>query len=213
MAKYPEPGGVKTRLARVIGPEVACRLYRAFLRDLAARLAALPCAVSWAYWPPASPFPAMLPGARCRPQRGENLGERMATALAEEFLAATGPVLMIGVDAPHLPAAVLGEAAAALTGGADVVLGPALDGGYYLIGLRAPRPALFQGIPWSTPGVMQATLAAVHRLGLRPHLLPPSFDVDEPADLECLRDVLARGEVSLPETAGVLADIPPATPA
>jgi hypothetical protein len=113
-------------------------------------------------------------------------------------------VLAIGVDAPHLPAAFLAEAVAALAADAEVVLGPADDGGYYLIGLAAPVPELFQAIPWGTPGVLAATLAAVRRRGLHLRLLPPCFDVDAPADLERLRAVLARGEVCLPETARVL---------
>jgi len=81
MAKHPAPGEVKTRLAPALGPERACALYAAFVQDLAARLQALPYEVTWAYWPPESPFPALLPGARCRPQRGADLGERMTGAI------------------------------------------------------------------------------------------------------------------------------------
>jgi hypothetical protein len=207
MAKYPEPGRVKTRLAAVLGAEVACRLYLAFLRDLAGRLTPLPYPTTWAYSPPESPFTALLPQARCRPQQGGDLGERMAAAVAEEFGAGAGAVLVIGVDAPHLPAAYLAEAAAALARGTDVVLGPAADGGYYLIGLRAPAPDLFRSIPWSTGGVFGSTVAAARRLHLRLHQLPPTFDVDEPADLERLRALLARDGALLPETARLLADM------
>src|SRR5213079_2177592 len=113
---------------------------RAFVLDLAERLAALPYAVTWAYTPPDAPFAELLPGARCRPQRGRDLGERLAAALAEELAAGPGPVLATGADA--------------LTHGADVVLGPAADGGYYLIGLRGPAPGLFAGIAWGTAGVL-----------------------------------------------------------
>jgi hypothetical protein len=213
MAKYPAPGRVKTRLAAALGAEGACRLYRAFLSDLAGRLARLPGRVTWAYWPPESEFRRLLPQARCRPQRGADLGERMAGALADEFGAGVRAVLAIGVDAPHLPAGVLAEAAEALAAGADVVLGPAADGGYYLVGLVAPVPELFRAVPWGTRGVLATTLGVAHRLGLRPHLLPVSFDVDEPADLDRLRDLIARGEISLPETAAVLAGIEFPTPA
>jgi rSAM/selenodomain-associated transferase 1 len=207
MAKYPEPGRVKTRLGALIGAEPACRLYRAFLHDLAARLAGLSYPVTWAYAPPESPFPSLLPSAHCRPQQGGDLGERMAAAIAEEFRDGAGAVVVIGVDAPHLPSAFLAEAAEALASGADVVLGPAADGGYYLVGVVAPVPGLFRSIPWSTAGVFAATVVAAERLRLRLHRLPPTFDVDEPADLDRLREVLARDGAFLPETARVLADI------
>src|SRR5205823_6028888 len=99
----------------------------------------------------------------------------------------------------------LAERPAALTHGADVVLGPAADGGYYLIGLRGPAPGLFAGIAWGTAGVLEATLARAAAAGLAVHLLSPSFDVDQVADLSRLRALLARDDVSLPRTAGVLA--------
>jgi rSAM/selenodomain-associated transferase 1 len=205
MAKHPVPGRVKTRLARVLGPKTACDLFRAFILDLADRLRPLPYEVTWAYWPRAAPFAALLPGARCAPQRGRDLGARMADAVAVAFAAGRGPVLVIGADAPHVPTAALAEAARALVETADLVLGPAEDGGYYLIGLRGPEPSLFQSIAWGTDGVLTATLARAAARGLRTHLLPGTFDVDEADDLMRLRALLARGEVDLPRTAAVLA--------
>src|SRR5436309_13637195 len=205
MARHPVAGRVKTRLAAVLGADVACALYRAFVLDLAARLGALPYAVTWAHTPPDAPFAELLPGARCRPQRGRDLGERLAAAFADEFASGPGPVLAIGADAPHIPAAALAEAATALARGADVVLGPAADGGYYLIGLRDPAPGLFAGIAWGTAGVLEATLARAGGAGLAAHLLAPGFDVDEVADLARLATLLARGDVRLPRTTGVLA--------
>src|SRR2546430_1702524 len=136
---------------------------------------------------------------------GRDLGERLAAAIADELAEGPGPVLVIGADAPHVPAAPLAEAAAALAGRADVVLGPAADGGYYLIGIRGPAPDLFAGIAWSTAGVLAATRAQAEAAGLAVHLLPPGFDVDEVADLVRLRALLARGEVRLPRTTEVLA--------
>ena len=205
MAKHPAPGEVKTRLAPALGPERACALYAAFVQDLAARLQALPYEVTWAYWPPESPFPALLPGARCRPQRGADLGERMAGAIADAFSEGPTPVMVIGADAPHLPADSIAEAATMLGGEADLVLGPAADGGYYLVGLCRPQPELFTGIPWSTAGVLAATGERAAALGLRQHLLAPCFDVDGPGDLALLGAILARGEVHLPRTARLLA--------
>ena len=205
MAKHPVPGRVKTRLAAALGADAACALYHAFVLDLGERLGALPYAVTWAYTPPDAPFAALLPGARCRPQRGRDLGERLAAAIGDELAAGPGPVLAIGADAPHVPAAALAEAAAALAGRADVVLGPAADGGYYLIGVARPAPGLFAGIAWGSAGVLAATLALAEAAALAVHLLPPGFDVDEVADLERLRALLVRGEVRLPRTAHLLA--------
>jgi len=204
MARYPEPGRVKTRLARVLGAAAAAELYRAFVLDLADRLVGLPYPVTWAIDPPAAPFATLVPGARCRAQGEGDLGARMARSFAVEFAAGPGPVAIIGADAPHLPADALTETAVALGREADVVLGPAEDGGYYLIGLARPTPALFTGIPWSTSAVLAATVASAEAAGLRTHLLPRSFDVDEPGDIARLAALLAGGDMDLPRTAALL---------
>src|SRR5689334_23841801 len=100
MARHPEPGRVKTRLARVLGTDAAAALYRAFILDLAGRLATLPYAVTWAIDPPGAPFTTIVPHARCRPQEGDDLGERMERAFAAEFTQGDGAVAMIGADIP-----------------------------------------------------------------------------------------------------------------
>jgi rSAM/selenodomain-associated transferase 1 len=211
MAKYPAPGRVKTRLARVLGEQRACDLFQAFILDLADRLRTLPYEVTWAYWPPSAPFETLLPGARCRAQHGSDLGARMADAVGAAFRAAPRPVLVVGADAPHVPAARLAEASRALRADADLVLGPAADGGYYLIGLARPAPSVFDDIPWGTADVLAATRARANAVRLRTQLLAPEFDVDEPADLERLRATLVRGEVRLPRTAAVLSEVFPAS--
>lgn len=210
MAKHPVPGRVKTRLAAALGDVRACNLYRAFILDLAERLALLRCRVTWAYWPPAAPFADLVPGARCRPQEGEDLGARMAAAVAGELAEGGAPVLLIGADAPHVSLAALEEGATALVSGADLILGPAADGGYYLIGMRAARRELFTAIPWSTADVLAVTRARARGLRLRTHVLEPGFDVDEVADLLRLRALLTRGEAYLPRTAALLAAAVPA---
>ncbi|HJQ83722.1 MAG TPA: TIGR04282 family arsenosugar biosynthesis glycosyltransferase [Candidatus Binatia bacterium] len=207
MARYPAPGAVKTRLARTLGPEAACALHRAFLLDLADRLRGVQYPVTWAFHPPEADFARLVPGSRCRAQAGADLGERMANAIAAEFAEGAGAVVVIGVDAPHLALDTLVEAAGALAGGADVVLGPARDGGYYLIGLAAPAPELFAGIVWGGADVLAATRASALAAGLAVHLLPADFDVDVAADLEDLRGLIARGEVALPRTAAFLAGL------
>jgi len=203
MARHPEPGRVKTRLAAVLGDDRACALHRAFVLDLADRLASLPYEVTWAYTPAEAPFPALLPHARCVPQVGGDLGARMAHAVAAAFAEDSRPVLMIGADVPHVPAASLAEAAEMAA--TRVVLGPAEDGGYYLIGLARPIPELFADVPWGSGAVLEATRERVRDLGLAMHLLPPMFDIDEPRDVDRLRRLLTEGVILLPRTAALLA--------
>jgi hypothetical protein len=204
MAKYPEPGQVKTRLASAIGPQAACTLYRAFILDLAWRLEPLGFPITWAHWPAEAAFASLVAGARCVAQEGRDLGDRMAHASAAVLAADPTPVLVIGTDSPHLPLAALKEAANALAGDADVVLGPAEDGGYWLVGLRTPTPGLFEKIAWGDASVFTETLERAEDLGLRVHVAAGTFDVDEPDSLEELRAVLRRGEVDLPRTARLL---------
>jgi hypothetical protein len=204
MARHPIPGRVKTRLAAELGAEAACELYQAFVLDLADRLRALAVDVTWRFWPPEAPFGALVPGMICRPQRGENLGERLLHAVRVAFDEAAGPVVVIGTDAPHVPVDRVMMAAVALGRGADAVVGPTVDGGYYLIGLRVLQEGLFRDVPWGTSGVLETTLRRAHEHGLRMELLPASFDVDRAEDLSRLRSMLVRGEVILPRTAAML---------
>jgi uncharacterized protein len=204
MARHPVAGRVKTRLAAVVGDERACMLARAFILDLADRLRALAYPVTWSYAPPEAPFATLVPGARCQPQVGVDLGARMAHAIAVELAAGAPSVLVIGSDVPHVPAACLDEAAAALAAGTDVVLGPARDGGYYLIGLAAMEPALFRDLAWGTGEVLAATRTRAAACGLTVHLLPAGFDVDGAEDLDRLRGLIARGEADLPRTGRLL---------
>jgi rSAM/selenodomain-associated transferase 1 len=203
MARHPEPGRVKTRLAAVLGDDRACALHRAFVLDLADRLASLPYEVTWAHTPTEAPFPALLPHARCVPQVGGDLGARMAHAVAAAFAEDTRPVLVIGADVPHVPATSLAEAAEMAA--TRVVLGPAEDGGYYLIGLARPIPELFRDVPWGSDAVLETTRGRARGLGLATHMLPPMFDIDEPPDLDRLRGLLHEGVVLLPRTAALLA--------
>ena len=206
MAKYPAPGRVKTRLAAALGAERACALYRAFILDLADRLAALPYEVIWSYDPAQAPFAALVPHARCVPQVDGDLGARMGHAVAAAFAEQAAPVVVLGADVPHVPVSCIEEAVAVVPG--RVVLGPAEDGGYYLIALARPVPELFGGVPWGGADVLAATRARAERLGLATDLLAPTFDVDESADLARLRVLLDGGAVALPRTAALLASDP-----
>lgn len=207
MTKPALPGRVKTRLAAALGPEAAAGLHAAFLDDLVERLrtGAWELRVCWALEPGEEP-PA--PGLR---QRGADLGERLYHALADQagrpFAAA------VGSDHPELEPGAVAAAFAALEAGADVALGPARDGGYYLIALRpdgVPR-GLFEGIEWSTGRVLDQTLARCRRLGLEVARLEIGEDVDTLADLERLAARLAVRPGRCPRTEALLAelDLPP----
>ena len=126
-----------------------------------------------------------------RPQRGDGLGERLAL-LTQEACVKGHPIIIIDSDTPTLPLALLQEAAhKMLDADVDLVLGPAEDGGYYLIGQKAFNPSLFAGIEWSTASVLRQTLEAAANLGLRVHQLEPWYDIDTPTDLDRLRTELA----------------------
>jgi rSAM/selenodomain-associated transferase 1 len=205
MAKYPAPGTVKTRLARQVGAEGAAELSAAFMRDLDARLRASGLAVVWAVWPVAAPFERVLPGARYFTQEGADLGERMAWVAERVLAEQRRPVVLLGADVPHLDIGIVRAAGALLAAGdAEFVLGPADDGGYYLLGLRQFVPAVFRGIEWGGCRVCAETEARLGALGVRYRLLETSFDVDRPADLVRLVELIDAGGIALPHTAAVL---------
>ncbi len=120
-----------------------------------------------------------------RPQGEGHLGDRLSRAADLAFAAGGKRLVIIGTDCPGLTAEVLTSAFESL-GASDVVLGPAFDGGYYLIGLRSFAPALFENIPWGTEAVLDSTLAASRKLGLTVSLLPAAADIDRPEDLVLL---------------------------
>ncbi len=187
-AKEPVPGQVKTRFTPPLNPEIACRLYHGFLEDILEESAQLPGLESAIFYAPAAGrgfFQKLAPaGVRLAPQEGRDLGERMARAVARGFAAGFSRVLLRGSDTPDLPGAILLEAKEILEADqAEVVLGPASDGGYYLVGLKTLYPELFQGLPWSGSMVLAETLRRARRLSLRVHLLNSWPDIDTYADL------------------------------
>lgn len=188
-AKAPVAGYAKTRLAPALGADGAAKLAHRLLETaLAAALDAAVGPVELCCAPdPWHPAFAGVPGveaARLSGQGEGDLGVRMARAFDRSLRHDAGAIV-IGTDAPALGAAYLREAAAALMSH-DAVFGPALDGGYALVALRRPAPALFEGIAWSTPQVMAQTRERLARLGLRHAELRALADIDEPADLRHL---------------------------
>jgi hypothetical protein len=184
MCKAPRPGFAKTRLAAGLGLARAAQYAAAFLADSAALAAALGAAT--AFFAPddgGAEVAALLPrGMALQPQAPGDLGQRLIAAF-DVLFAQGAPALIMGTDSPDLPPALLEEALAAMAGN-DAAFIPAHDGGYCAVALRAPAPALFQGIPWSSAETLRATLAAAE--GLRVHLTSPWHDIDEIEDLQKL---------------------------
>jgi len=194
MAKLPRPGAVKTRLRDSLSDSQCADLYQAFLDDKVDSVCALGGAVPVLAFTPvdAEHVFADRYGSRVRllPQRGADLGERLANVAERLFGHGYAGVVLLDSDTPNLPAAHLATAVSILADSADLVLGPTHDGGYYLLGTRRFTPELFRGIAWSTSSVTGQTLAVARRLGLGVHVLPSWYDVDTPEDLARLsRDV------------------------
>jgi rSAM/selenodomain-associated transferase 1 len=186
MAKAPVAGYAKTRLIPALGAEGAALLAERLLRHAVAQaLAAGIGPVELCCAPDAhhAVFAALAGDARLAlSEQGEgDLGARMARAL-RQALAMHDRALLIGTDAPALDAAYL-RAARGRLADHDAVLGPAVDGGYTLIGLRRFAPSIFESMPWSTPQVLALTQERLRAAGLRHAELMPLHDVDEPADL------------------------------
>ena len=186
-ARVPALGRVKSRLAAGVGPPAALAVYRELLAITNAAIVAAgtPATVWLADTAGPDPTPAeahewAAHAACCQPEG--DLGQRMTAAFAAAFATGAGRVAIIGTDCPGLLGSHLTQAFAALET-ADVVVGPATDGGYYLLGLRQPQPALFANKTWSTDSVLTDTLADARSLGLRVALLPTLRDVDNAEDL------------------------------
>lgn len=187
-AKAPVAGQAKTRLIPALGAEGAARLADRLLAHTLQQALALPVERLELCVSPNEQHPAFERARAAAPERlnitlqGEgDLGQRMHRALSR-VLSQHTRALLIGTDAPALDTAMLGQAAQALAQHPAVFV-PALDGGYALVGLTRPAPALFQDMVWSTAQVMQDTRSRARQLGLSWIELPPVADMDEPGDL------------------------------
>lgn len=191
-AKYWEPGKVKTRLAANLGDDVASKIYGEFLRVLAHRFRSSADRRILCVTPPESQpaFAELGQGAWAVESQSEgDLGQRMASFFESSFRLGAERVVLIGSDSPTMPTEFVDSAFQRLQE-QDVVLGPTCDGGYYLVGLSANVPAIFEGIDWSTAQVWEQTVERVERLRLSFDSLPPWYDIDEVTDLTRLRDEL-----------------------
>ncbi|MCR9200648.1 MAG: TIGR04282 family arsenosugar biosynthesis glycosyltransferase [Planctomycetaceae bacterium] len=180
-ARRPEPGKTKTRLAATVGNELAAALYAAFVEDLLARvpeladqflLAVTPDSAQTRAW-----FERQVPEAAILPQPDCDLGGRIDWFFRTAAEQGGSRIVLIGSDSPDLPSGHITAAFAALQE-SDLVLSPASDGGYVLIGLRQPNTALFEDIPWSSAATLSATLERAAALGLATRLIAPWYDID-----------------------------------
>ena len=199
VCKAPQPGRSKTRLAMAIGADAASELCACFLRDVAAAIEVVPealCRRGYGVYAPAGAEDIMrqlLPvefGLLL--QAGDDLGHVLLGATRALLLAGHDCVLLVNGDSPTLPPRLLMEAIEALREPGDrVVLGPASDGGYYLIGLKHPHQQLFANIAWGTETVARSTRQRAAEIGLETALLPEWYDVDDIQTLCWLQDELS----------------------
>jgi rSAM/selenodomain-associated transferase 1 len=193
VCKTPAPGQSKTRLSPPLLPEECAAISTCFIRDLSQTIQSLAgdgdvqgCAV---YTPSGSEaaLRRLLPDAFELILQGEGgLGARLLKATDDLIAAGYAGVILVGSDSPTLPKAILRAAADAVRQGDNVVLSPALDGGYTLIGLSRPHARLFDDMPWSTDAVYRLTLARAAELGLPVVSVPGWYDVDDAASFQML---------------------------
>ena len=186
--RYPEPGRTKTRLIPALGAQGAATLQRRMSETIVGQMAAF--AADY----PVSPEIRYADGNQqameawlssdipCLDQGEGDLGDRLLRAFTQAFAQGAQSVVVIGADCPGLTPTLFAQAFAALAQ-KDLVLGPAMDGGYYLVGLNRPAPAIFAEIPWGGGEVLAATLKQAQALELATHMLEPLADVDRPEDL------------------------------
>jgi len=181
--KNPELGQVKTRLAAGIGDAQALAVYQRLL-DLTASGCAPLVVQKEAWYAQRMPLEGEwhMPGIAARIQVGHDLGDRMEHAFNTGFTIGHSPVIIIGTDCPGLTTAILQEAIDSLDSH-EAVIGPARDGGYYLLGLRTPLTDVFRNKQWSTSSVLAETMTDLDRAGRRTYVLPELIDVDTEADL------------------------------
>lgn len=195
VCKTPASGQSKTRLSPPLRPDECAAISSCFIRDLSQTIQSLAddgdvqgCAI---YTPLGSEaaLRRLLPDTFELILQGEGgLGARLLKATADLLAAGYAGAILVGSDSPTLPKAILREAADAVRHGDNVVLSPALDGGYTLIGLSRPHRRLFDDMPWSTEAVYRITLARAAELGLPVVNVPAWYDVDDAASFQMLED-------------------------
>ncbi len=186
LLKYPESGKVKTRLAKDIGFHEAAASYKLIAEKVFRNT--LPSRGEYERIIHYSPghlkerFETWLTGERLIPQRGEEIGEIMDDALKSLFDIGASEAVIAGADVPDLNKDIIEQAFKTIDQ-VDIVIGPATDGGYYLIGMKSPRPEMFRNISWSTNRVLKETVSVIEKLGLTYRTTVTLSDVDTMEDL------------------------------
>jgi len=199
MSKAPIPGKTKTRLQSHLKPEECAELHRAFLKDISAKLKNINIKhktldLFLSYTPEGSEnlFSDLIgDDFKLILQTGKDLGARMYNSITEVHNQSSKPVIITGTDLPSLPAEIITEAVAALKE-KDVVIGPAVDGGYYLIGMQTPLPFLFTCKEWGSDSVLVKTINSASEHNLKIHFLPEWYDIDTFNELLLFRNELIK---------------------
>ena len=194
MLKVPIAGQVKTRLAAKIGKKDATKLYRCFIHDTFSGISLLKNIDIIAAYAPQnliSRVKRLVPlGVVVIPQKGRDLGERIQNVFSHLFSIGYKKIAIIGADSPDLPTEYIEKSFLLLKGKTRLVIGPAEDGGYYLIAMSSEQKEIFKDIPWGTGTVFKETIEKAKRAGLKSAVLPQWYDVDEINTLKKLRDNL-----------------------
>jgi rSAM/selenodomain-associated transferase 1 len=201
LAKAPVPGNVKTRLQPTVSPEEAAKLQAFFIQQTLALASSLKGVDVELRCTPDASHPIFQQCAHqhkvtLKQQQGKNLGERMANAL-QEALTNYQQVVVIGTDCPELTPDYLSDALLQLKQGSMVVIGPASDGGYVLLGLRRFSPLLFTDINWGSDQVLFETCQKLQQLGWEWDELSTLRDIDTPADLLDFPEIMSTAGLAL----------------
>lgn len=195
LAKYPEAGKVKTRLASDIGAEGAAEIYRVIAERVFVSTSPVADAdfgrvIFYSPLEAKARFEQWLTGEKLILQKGGDIGEIMCNAIKDLLEAGASKAVITGVDIPDINSDVIRDAFLRLEN-ADVVIGPAEDGGYYLIGMKAMHPVIFKGISWSTEKVFEETVRIIESMRLSYSTVKKLSDVDRKEDITGIRDLLS----------------------
>jgi len=209
--KAPEKGEVKTRLSKIIGNEIALNVYKRFALDLIETLKNIECNITICYHPShaESCIIRWLGNSYAySAQKGNDIGERMANAFIRSFSKGFHRVILVGADIPDLTAKIIDDAFSSLQK-YPAVIGPALDGGYYLLGFNSNIfiPDVFEDIPWGTDRVYEQTLTGFEKKRLQVHTLPIWRDIDTYKDLVHFYKINKKNRSAAKNTVSYLAHI------
>ena len=209
-AKIPQPNKVKTRLTTLISPEWAARLYEAFLMDAIEAYCSLDHDVRLYFSSPVDTIPDRFrwDSMTLHEQKGAGLGERMATAFVETFIAGYERAVIIGTDHPTLPRSFIDQAFVQLADLYSIVLGPSDDGGFYLLGMNEFYSVLFKDMTYSHELVFEQTTLRAKQTNAALHVMPHWYDVDTPDTLvRLIQDIDSDGTAALARTRDAIADL------